>query len=87
MQGSVGSLNEYYRRSGMSDTIGTEAIVGGYFNSIVFLGEFLGPVIGGCLIDKYQNIVTATSIFGFGALVAVSNWQTSWLNQPRGLRS
>ena len=47
-----------YRRSGMPDTIGTEAIVGGYFNSIVFLGEFLGPVIGGCLIDKYNNIVT-----------------------------
>jgi len=57
------------KRSGMSDTIGTEAIVGGYFNSIVFLGEFLGPVIGGCLIDKYNNIITATSIFGFGALV------------------
>ena len=65
-------LTECSRRSGMSDTIGTEAIVGGYFNSIVFLGEFLGPVIGGCLIDKYNNIVTATSIFGFGALVAVS---------------
>ena len=61
-----------FRRSGMSDTIGTEAIVGGYFNSIVFLGEFLGPVIGGCLIDKYKNIVTATSIFGFGALCVVS---------------
>ena len=58
----------------MPDTIGTEAIVGGYFNSIVFLGEFLGPVVGGCLIDKYNSIVTATSLFALGALIFVSTF-------------
>ena len=56
----------------MPDTIGTEAIVGGYFNSIVFLGEFLSPVVGGCLIDKYDSIITATSIFACGAFSLVS---------------
>ena len=33
------------------------------------MGEFLGPVIGGGLIDKYNNVVTAVSIFSLGALV------------------
>ena len=36
---------------------------------LVFLGEFLGPVIGGGLIDAYNNVVTAVSIFALGALV------------------
>jgi hypothetical protein len=47
----------------MPDDISTETLVGGYFNSMVFLGEFLGPVIGGALIEKTNNIPKATGIF------------------------
>ena len=72
---SCSELIEASRRERVQDE--ATNFISGWMNSVIFLGEFLGPVIGGCLIDKYQNIVTATSIFGFGALVAVSNWQTS----------
>ena len=44
-------------------------MIGLYNLRLVFLGEFLGPVIGGGLIDKYNNVVTAVSIFSLGALV------------------
>ena len=50
----------------------TEALVGGYFNSIIFLGEFLGPVIGGQLMDKLNNIPEAVGIFTIICFVVVS---------------
>merc|ERR1719473_2613401 len=56
--------------SGMPDDLSTDALVGGYFNAIVFTGEFLGPVIGGKLIETYRYlgmdraIPQATGIFG-----------------------
>ena len=64
--------NYLFRRSGLPDNMSTEALVGGYFNSIIFLGEFLGPVIGGQLMDKLNNIPEAVGIFTIICFVVVS---------------
>ena len=64
--------NCLFRRSGLPDNMSTEALVGGYFNSIIFLGEFLGPVIGGQLMDKLNNIPEAVGIFTIICFVVVS---------------
>ena len=62
----------FFRRSGLPDNMGTEALVGGYFNSIIFLGEFLGPVIGGQLMDSLNNIPKAVGIFTMICFFVVS---------------
>ena len=67
-----------FRRSGLPDNMSTEALVGGYFNSIIFLGEFLGPVIGGHLMDKLNNIPEAVGIFTIICFVVVSYFIVSY---------
>ena len=57
----------------MADNMATEALVGGYFNSIIFMGEFLGPVIGGALMDKLADIPAAMGIFTIICFVVVSS--------------
>jgi len=56
----------------MPDNMSTEALVGGYFNAIIFLGEFLGPVIGGKLMDTLESIPQAMGIFSVICFVVVS---------------
>ena len=57
----------------MPDNMSTEALVGGYFNGIVFLGEFLGPVIGGKLMDSLQDIPAAMGVFTIICFTTVCN--------------
>ena len=56
----------------MPDNLSTEALVGGYFNAVIFLGEFLGPVVGGKLMDQLHNIPEAMGVFSMICFFVVS---------------
>jgi len=48
---------------GMQSGVSTAGLVGGIFNSVTFIGEFIGPFMGGALLEQTKNFQVTTSIF------------------------
>ena len=51
-----------FRKSGLSDTIGTYGLVSGVWTSTMALGMLMGPLIGGMLLD-YTNDYRLSSLY------------------------
>jgi len=70
---TISSLLQGARELGFQDNIDTFGLVSGLFNSAFCLGAFIGPTIGGILVDNYDFETSATVIAGiFMAVVGVS---------------
>ncbi|XP_033123385.1 MFS-type transporter SLC18B1-like isoform X2 [Anneissia japonica] len=50
--------------NGMPDNISTHSVVSGMFNCAYALGAFVGPLLGGALVQNY-SFAMSSSVFGF----------------------
>nr|XP_002119244.3 MFS-type transporter SLC18B1-like isoform X1 [Ciona intestinalis]XP_018672789.1 MFS-type transporter SLC18B1-like isoform X1 [Ciona intestinalis] len=57
---------------GMKDDLATAGLVGGVFNGATFFGEFLGPTVGGALMQKYKDYKIVSSLFAAFVFVLIS---------------
>lgn len=59
----ISDINYYYffRENGFIENLGTHSVIAGLWSSVYSLGEVLGPVLGGYLMEKYDFPTTATT--------------------------
>ncbi|XP_064480806.1 MFS-type transporter SLC18B1-like isoform X2 [Ornithodoros turicata] len=56
---------------GLPNNLSTFAILSGLFSSSFSLGLFIGPIIGGALLDRFGYAWSSTFVFGLQAVVMV----------------
>ncbi|KAJ8920986.1 hypothetical protein NQ315_015781 [Exocentrus adspersus] len=57
--------------NGFVENLGTHSVIAGLWSSVYSLGEVLGPVLGGYLMEKYDFPVTTTTFSGLNLAMAV----------------
>ncbi|XP_060518537.1 MFS-type transporter SLC18B1-like [Cylas formicarius] len=58
--------------NGFSDCIGTHSVIAGLWSSIYSLGEFIGPVLGGTLLENFNFPITSTTMSLLNFLAAIA---------------